>query len=399
MGDVIKVGDAVQEDGRFSRHALIEWWDQTRLALSNVLVIGAGALGNEILKNLALLGVGRVFVADMDRIEHSNLARSVLFRDDDIGQYKASTAAARMKDIYPDARVRAFDGNIVHDLGLGVYRWADAVVCGLDNREARVAVNESCLRVGRVWTDGAIERLDGVARVFKPDGGACYECTMNETDWQMLEARRSCALLSRDEMLQGHTPTTATISSIIAGFQCQELLKHLHGIDVAGARGIAVNGQTNEVYAVEYPRREDCLAHETLEEIIELPERSDGISIGDLLARVREDLGPEAVLDLSREVLHEIECIPCGTREAVFESLGRMTEARGRCPRCGEMRAPHLLHSIDGHEDFLDRTPRELGLPLFDILVGRAGDRSRSYLLAGDGPEVMGELADATEPE
>ena len=55
-------------EGRFSRLEAIEWWDQALLARAKVLVIGAGALGNEVIKNLALLGVGNIVIADMDSV-------------------------------------------------------------------------------------------------------------------------------------------------------------------------------------------------------------------------------------------------------------------------------------------------------------------------------------------
>ena len=80
MNDRIQISTddvAGGQDDRFDRFRLIGWWDQEKLAAARVLVIGAGALGNEILKNLALLGGGNVLVADMDRIENSNLSRSV----------------------------------------------------------------------------------------------------------------------------------------------------------------------------------------------------------------------------------------------------------------------------------------------------------------------------------
>jgi molybdopterin/thiamine biosynthesis adenylyltransferase len=80
MSDVIRLSAEDEEDGRFSRFELISWWDQDRLSNARVVVIGAGALGNELLKNLALLGVGNVFIADLDRIEKSNLSRSILYR-------------------------------------------------------------------------------------------------------------------------------------------------------------------------------------------------------------------------------------------------------------------------------------------------------------------------------
>src|SRR3954463_3515100 len=102
----ISLGDTTAEkDDRFHRFKLISWWDQDRLRNAKVVVIGAGALGNELLKNLALLGVGNVLVADMDRIENSNLSRSVLYRASDNGQLKATAAANATRGIYPDMNV------------------------------------------------------------------------------------------------------------------------------------------------------------------------------------------------------------------------------------------------------------------------------------------------------
>jgi molybdopterin/thiamine biosynthesis adenylyltransferase len=101
------------------------------------------------------------------------------------------------------------------------------ILGGLDNREARVAINLAAARAGKGWIDGAIERLEGVARVFDLATGQCYECIIGENDWKMLEARRSCALLSRDELELGKVPTTPTTASIIAGIQVQEAIwKH-----------------------------------------------------------------------------------------------------------------------------------------------------------------------------
>src|SRR5687767_16029219 len=86
---------------RFDRFRLIQWWDQGKLARAKVLVVGAGALGNEIIKNLALLGAGNVLIADLDRVENSNLSRSALYRARDNGKFKAETAAAAARDLYP----------------------------------------------------------------------------------------------------------------------------------------------------------------------------------------------------------------------------------------------------------------------------------------------------------
>ncbi|MFN8396664.1 MAG: ThiF family adenylyltransferase [Bacteroidia bacterium] len=91
-----------------------------------VLVVGAGALGNEVLKNLALLRVGHVVIMDFDRIEAHNLSRSVLFRAEDAdGQHvKAMVAAMRLLELHPGMRVQVLQGDVVTDLSLGLLsRW------------------------------------------------------------------------------------------------------------------------------------------------------------------------------------------------------------------------------------------------------------------------------------
>ena len=78
------------EEDRYSRLRLIPWWDQERLKNATIMVVGAGAIGNELIKNLTLLGIGRILIFDMDGIENTNLTRSVLYRARDVGRYKAA---------------------------------------------------------------------------------------------------------------------------------------------------------------------------------------------------------------------------------------------------------------------------------------------------------------------
>ena len=115
------------QENRFERLSAVEWWDQDKLAETRVLVVGAGALGNEVIKNLVLLGIGHMVIVDMDRIETSNLNRSVLYRDADRNRSKAECAARAAKELYPDINVLPITGNVLSDVGLGFFRWADVV--------------------------------------------------------------------------------------------------------------------------------------------------------------------------------------------------------------------------------------------------------------------------------
>jgi len=388
----ISIADSEMEEDRFQRFSLIGWWDQAKIKNAKVLVVGAGALGNEIIKNLALLGIGNLLVADMDTIENSNLSRSVLYRAADNGCSKARTAAAGAKDIYPDMNVHYFDGNVVYDLGIGVYRWADIIMGGLDNREARLSINRNCWKVNRSWIDGAIEQINGCARVFVPDG-PCYECTMSEMDWQLLNKRRSCNLLTRDEMQSGKTPTTPTISSIIAGIQCQEAIKMLHGLETIAGKGFVFNGITNDSYLIDYQRKEDCYTHDMPESIICLEQRSDQMVIADLLAIARETLGSETILETGRDLLEKLVCPACGKEEEMFVSLGKVSKSAGICPGCGGNREVQSFFTINGDEHFVNRTFAEIGIPKLDIIWARNQDRLIGYEFSGDAKDVLGPLA------
>jgi len=112
---------------RYARLRLIRWWDQDRLRAAKVLVVGAGAIGNEVLKNLALVGIGHMVVVDFDTIEDSNLARCVLFRAADRGESKAQVAGRALQQLNPDVDVRAINGNVLTDVyakSTKNYAWA-----------------------------------------------------------------------------------------------------------------------------------------------------------------------------------------------------------------------------------------------------------------------------------
>jgi molybdopterin/thiamine biosynthesis adenylyltransferase len=369
----------VDLDGRYDRQSLISWWEQDRLSAAKVLVVGAGALGNELVKNLALLGVGTIVVVDLDRVENSNLSRCVLFREEDEGQPKAAVVA------------KAAEGLVIGDVrtafGLRLFADVDVVLGGLDNRHARLYVNQSCWKTGTPWVDGAIEGLMGVMRVFLPPDSACYECTMNERDHQLLAARKACSLLTREQMLEGKVPTTATSASVVAGMQVQEAVKLLHrdrlDDDFAG-RGVAYNGETHDSYVVTYPRREDCLSHDPYELAGAITADPTG-TLGELLADADQRLGDGAVLDLEREVVVSMTCPECSREDRVHAPLDALTVSDAACPGCGAERRLGLIHSVSRSDaDTLSLHPRDLGLPPFDVVTGRVGTRRVHYLL--DGP-------------
>lgn len=395
MNDHIVIID--EEKDRYSRLKLIPWWNQKSLKNAKVMVVGAGALGNEILKNLALLGVGYIFLVDFDTISNSNLSRSILYREKDEGKLKTQVAADSIKEINPSVTVHPFNGDIRFDVGLGVFRKMDVIIAALDTREARLAINRKCWKVEKPWIDGAIESLDGIARVFIPPDGACYECTFDKIDYELINQKRSCALLTREEMLQNKVPTTPTIASIIAGIQTQEAVKLIHGdkeLKVLNGKGFLFKGLTHESYVVEYQRRQNCPSHDHFDNIIRINESVDTLTLRALLKLAQKKMGVNAVIDLDRDIIYEWVCHRCGKKDRPFRVFGKTSEDESKCQKCNSLMDFEIMHEVTGDEDFLDKTLAEIGIPAFDIVSARLGTtKNVQFELANDEKEVLNELS------
>lgn len=373
------------EEDRYHRQSLITWWDQHRLAAAKVLVVGAGALGNELVKNLALTGVGTIVVLDMDRVENSNLSRCVLFREGDEGEEKATVVARRAAELNSEVRLIPVVGDARLVVSPGLAAHFDVVLGGLDNREARLHVNQVCWKAGRPWVDGAIEGLMGMMRVFVPPDSACYECTMNSEDQRLLAARKACSLLTREQMLAGRVPTTATSAAVIAGLQVQEAIKLLHRdrveADFAG-RGFAFNGLTHDSYVVDYRRREECLSHDSYD--LDAASAWDRERpLGELLERGRELLGGdgEVVLDLELELVRSLTCAACAEETELNRPLLELTAAAAACPRCGAEQRLSPLQTVAAGDELLALSPAALGLRPFDVVTARAADGRRAHFV------------------
>ncbi len=359
MGDDVLV---IDDSDRYGRFRLISWWQQEKLLAAKVLVVGAGALGNEVLKNLALLGVGHVYVIDYDTIESTNLTRSVLYRAGDAGRPKSEKAAQAVKAINPDVRVHAVNGNVITDLGLGVYAEMDVVIGCLDNRESRLWINRQCWKVNKPWVDGAIQEISGVTKVFVPPASACYECAMTERDYQLINLKYSCPLLKREDIAEGKVPTAPTISSIIAGLQTQEALKLIHGMAVKPGAAMVFNGESNNFYITNYQRKEGCLSHETYGTPADV-----AVGAEDAVEALFAATGGTK-LHLDRDLLLDLSCPKCGVRKEVGRPLALVTLKEGKCGTCHGMMLTNIVHTVEKGSPLARRALRGIGVAPYDIV-------------------------------
>ncbi|EDO05196.2 ThiF family domain containing protein [Babesia bovis T2Bo] len=162
----------------------------------NVIVIGAGGLGCEVIKNIVLLGSRNITIVDPDIIEIHNITRQFLYKVDDVGKYKAIVAAERIKECNSNIKVEAITKR-AQELPISVLKQNDIVITAVDNLETRRWINlimrviweqlknewkdngynrESTLPM---FVDGGSQELYGHVRVIKSEQEPCIECSMS----------------------------------------------------------------------------------------------------------------------------------------------------------------------------------------------------------------------------
>lgn len=283
---------------------LLSWFKQDKVRNAKVLVVGAGALGNEVIKNLTLFGVGTIFVCDFDRIELSNLTRSVLFREKDAYEhsYKAEVVAKRAMEINPQIKVIPIVGNLFSEVGLGIYKDVDVVIGCLDSRIARYLLNRLCMRVGKTWIDGSIENMTGVVKVYSP-GINCYECNLSREEFNNIMLRTGCADVVRAQTSAGRVATTPISASIVGAMQAQEAMKIIHTSDgepipfkTLSGKMWRFEGMTNTINMYKYSSwKNNCPAHERWTEIIQCDELSAEMKVKEVLKKLKKILNVSVV--------------------------------------------------------------------------------------------------------
>lgn len=172
----------------YARQQLIDGWDQEIINNGCIMIIGVGALGCEIAKDFALMGIGKLILVDLDTIETSNLSRQMLFKPGDEGSPKAKVAAERLKEMNPYLKVDYYFEKL-QKLPMSVYEETDIVVAALDNFNARLDLNKICLRMKKPMVEGGTVGFEGHVQIVIPEGsGLQYKHREREID-NLVEAR------------------------------------------------------------------------------------------------------------------------------------------------------------------------------------------------------------------
>ncbi|MDO5657364.1 MAG: molybdopterin-synthase adenylyltransferase MoeB [Paracoccus sp. (in: a-proteobacteria)] len=235
---------------RYARHIVLReigGAGQKRLKNARVLIVGAGGLGAPVALYLAAAGVGRITIADDDRVSLSNLQRQIIFRSDDAGAAKTEAAARAMAALNPHIRVTALNRQIT-EADAALIADHDLILDGTDNFAARAGVNAAAVAAKTPLIAGAIGQWEGQVTLFDPArGGPCMACLFPRPPAAGLAP--SCA----------EAGVIGPLPGVVGALMALEAVKHLTGAGQGlGGRMLVFDGLYGETRMIHIKPDPDC---------------------------------------------------------------------------------------------------------------------------------------------
>lgn len=341
-------------NNRFQRHYLIPDWNQEQLTQSHVIVVGMGALGNEVARILAMSGVGNLVICDPDRIEESNLSRTVLFGQTDIGRLKVDAAADSLINLFPGIVVKKRPRPLVHGIGLGELRDASLVLGCLDSRSARLQLAGRCQLIKAAYIDGGTHPWGGEVRPYLDPEGPCFGCSLSEEERAVTDVPWSCL----DKVQENPTGSAVPSSALVGTWMGMIAVRFLMGLDCPPGT-LRIDGSRGTTMIVKQTRDPQCPMHDPVGTV-------NRVDVGsrDTFRELRSALPKGAVPLAWSPVQKHVECPGCAFKEISW----RLPENRP-CPQCGEALRSRTTLELDEVPGTLKLA--HLGIPPREILAVR----------------------------
>ncbi len=256
MAGVIRL----HSNDRYSKMSLVTGIDVSAVRKASVCVVGAGALGNEVIKNLALYAPARIVIVDRDFVEPSNLGRCFLFdvRDAETRIGKAEAASRSAQHINPDCIPEPFHRDAT-SLDSTFFAQFDLVMGCVDSIRTRLHLDSNCYYSGIPYIDGGIDGLFGRVQVVLPPHSPCYGCTLNGTHLSGLDRGFSCS--GREASVPARQiASDASVCGIIGSLEMLQGLRVISGTLKEGSL-LFFDGRIPSLMSLELAVDEKCANH------------------------------------------------------------------------------------------------------------------------------------------
>jgi adenylyltransferase/sulfurtransferase len=213
-----------------------------------VLVIGAGGLGCPASLYLAAAGIGRLAIADSDKVDLTNLQRQILYRAESVGAQKVLAARSALRAVNPDVEIVPIAARVQAEELDELAAKADIVLDCTDNFATRHAINRACVSNKKPLVSGAAIRFDAQLMVFdlRNDAAPCYACLFPE------EAEV-------EEMQCSQMGVLAPLTGMVGAIQAMEAMKLIVGTGASlSGRLLIVDANAAEWRTVKVSRDPAC---------------------------------------------------------------------------------------------------------------------------------------------
>ena len=358
-------------------------FSRAHLQLLSVVVVGAGALGNEVTRALGLMGVGKVMVVDPDIVEATNLPRSIFFcRSNATGRNKARVLAEAASTMFLDTAWSAIESEIA-DVGFQELKGTDLIFSCVDSDLARLEIAYISTKLGIPVLDAGLGRSNySHGRVtFFPGrvDRACYACMLTPgkrrellTWWEA--TLRPCG--AENGSSENDSVSTPTMAAIIGSLQVDfglHSLFEMQSSPPATCRSIEVDiHPAREIREFTIPVSADCPFHEPSESLHAMSQGPKGEeTFEDLLDRASSDL-----VMLDWPICTGAMCVVCEKSWSPMQRLAALRR-RGQCLACGSRNVVEqkVVRSIGRDSIWLRSTPSTLKLPAKHLYSVQRGSR------------------------
>jgi molybdopterin/thiamine biosynthesis adenylyltransferase len=373
--------------------SVLAGYDPALLAEGKVLVVGLGALGQNVVQNLSLLGIGRLMLVDFDTFEGHNATRSPFFPTRAevarLGRGKAAVVAHRAAQVSTASEPAVYySADLIQVLGDGAVSWADVVVAAVDSMTARAWLAERCRLLGRPMVEGGFSGPDFNLSAFAATAGTvCYRCGRPDRESSM-----SCTAYALAAEKANIVPAIQTSAAVLGGYQAEQVVQLIHGrLDRLGQRSYG-NVRRETLQTAVLTVNDGCPGLHVPEPVIgTVDDLGAAPTLAHFLRAVEARFG-SAVLELSEPVIANLSCTRC--RYPCLVQAGESSWlVAPRCTECGGPWPRTEVFSPDSSMKFhtSDRLGDELaGTPLVNIGL-RAGASVRAAL--DDGPSGLLRIA------
>ena len=399
----------------FSRQKMIISPEASKLIKNaKILVVGVGAGGNEVLKNLLLIGFGNITIIDFDHIEDSNLSRTTLFRKEDIGKSKAVVAAERLTEIalHESPNIRAFHGNLMTEIGKNIFWEHDIVICCVDTQKARAYINDWCVLSNTPFFEMGFSNYDVNVCFFAPEGGIVQSdgtrkdklpsndgifpkfegkfpvCLREEIGIKSFdEKRNSCSGYKMQDINLTKIPTIQVSAAMAGALVAMELIKYLDGKDTIRNKMFMFYGQTYGTDIFNYHRNHACSIHEEKIDCVIPIEVKSTTTLKEFIQSITDYFCTQILLYLPESYIISGKCHGCGKIISYNKRHSQISHNERWCDDCRNAypnfetitnfgSSGTLLvkteSSLDLSEEILSRTLAQVGIPENDVLKVKA---------------------------